>query len=66
MTTTKTTTTRMDDARYLLAVLRRRGYTLSLAGEGLTVQPGRQLTDGERDEIREYKGELMVLLFEGV
>ena len=56
---------RMANALYLLTELRRRGYTVARQDDGLTISPRSRLTEGERDELKEYKPELMVLLFEG-
>lgn len=56
---------RMADAAYLLEALRRRGYTVERREDGLSVTPGSRLTEGEREEIKEWKPELVVLLLEG-
>jgi hypothetical protein len=56
---------RWHDALYLLVELRRRGYSVTPNGDGLTVGPASRLNEGEREEITTHKGELVALLFEG-
>jgi hypothetical protein len=56
---------RRADAAYLLAELRRRGYAVGRTDDGLSVGPASRLTEGEREEIVQYKPELVTLLFEG-
>jgi hypothetical protein len=55
-------TTTTTDPAVLLTDLERDGFTLSRAGDRLTVQPASKLTDAQRVEIVAHKPALVALL----
>lgn len=51
-------------AETLIIELQARGFTIHSKGEGLSVAPSSQLTDADRQTIRDHKAELLALLSE--